>query len=305
MIDKESSFYKRSAFMVQMIPLISREKCFALKGGTAINYFIRDLPRLSVDIDLTYVPIEDRELSLRSLHDALERIAERITKTISGVQILRSSDSGRTFKLIIKNPDGIVKIEPNTIVRGTLLPVEIRKVTKTVVELFEVAPSMQVLSISELYGGKLCAAMGRQHPRDLFDVKILLEHEGITKEIIKAFVVYLASSPRPMNELLKPNLKDMRRVFDKEFFGMTSMDVKYEALVDTRKTMMETIRKGLSGDQRKFLLSLKEGEPDWSLAGWPNVERLPAIQWKLANIRKMDKGKHKKMVQNLKQALAL
>jgi len=291
---------------MRLLPFISKEKCFALKGGTAINFFLRELPRVSVDIDVTYVPVEDRETSLQNIDHSLDRIAKAITNYMPRLQILRWHDkTKRLFKIAVKEPDGIVKIEPNTIVRGTLLPVEKRKVTEAVVELFALSVSMQILSFPELYGGKLCAALGRQHPRDLFDVKILLEHEGITKEILEAFVVYLASNPRPMHELLDPNLKDMSKVFGTEFIGMTSVNVTYETLVKTRKTMIEIIKRDLSNDQRKFLISLKEGKPDWNLVAAAHVEHLPAIQWKLENIGKMDKDKHKKMVQALKKVLSL
>ena len=47
------------ALLMSVIPAVAEESCFALKGGTAINLFIRDLPRLSVDIDLTYLPVAD------------------------------------------------------------------------------------------------------------------------------------------------------------------------------------------------------------------------------------------------------
>jgi len=46
--------------LLRVLPYVAKEKVFALKGGTAINLFVRDLPRLSVDIDLTYLPFEDR-----------------------------------------------------------------------------------------------------------------------------------------------------------------------------------------------------------------------------------------------------
>src|SRR3546814_20522732 len=56
------------------------EDIFALKGGTAINLFVRDLPRLSVDIDLVYLPVADRYSSLQAVRDGLERIASRLER---------------------------------------------------------------------------------------------------------------------------------------------------------------------------------------------------------------------------------
>jgi Nucleotidyl transferase AbiEii toxin, Type IV TA system len=61
------------ALLTRILPLIAEEACFALKGGTAINLFIRDMPRLSVDIDLTYVPVAPRAASLAQIDAAMTR----------------------------------------------------------------------------------------------------------------------------------------------------------------------------------------------------------------------------------------
>ena len=71
-------YRRRAALLVRAIPLVATETCFALKGGTAINLFVRDMPRLSVDIDLTYLPVEDRRTSLAHIDAAMKRVAERI-----------------------------------------------------------------------------------------------------------------------------------------------------------------------------------------------------------------------------------
>ena len=80
MIDNSNIYYKQVQLLLQLIPYVSKEECFALKGGTAINMFIRDMPRLSVDIDLMYLPIEDRESSLYHISEALETMAQTIEK---------------------------------------------------------------------------------------------------------------------------------------------------------------------------------------------------------------------------------
>ncbi|WP_255762633.1 nucleotidyl transferase AbiEii/AbiGii toxin family protein [Halomonas alkalisoli] len=76
----------RVALLVRILPYVAEEDIFALKGGTAINLFYRDLPRLSVDIDLTYLPIKDRVESLAEINDAMDRIATAIERGISGVR---------------------------------------------------------------------------------------------------------------------------------------------------------------------------------------------------------------------------
>lgn len=70
-MDRDSLFYRQVALLVRVLPWVATEKCLALKGGTAINLFVRDMPRLSVDIDLAYLPIEPREASLQHISAAL------------------------------------------------------------------------------------------------------------------------------------------------------------------------------------------------------------------------------------------
>ena len=80
-----SEQYRRQvALLVQALPFVAEESCFALKGGTAINLFVRNLPRLSVDIDLTYVPVADRSRSLFDIDSAMRRIAKRISEGTGG-----------------------------------------------------------------------------------------------------------------------------------------------------------------------------------------------------------------------------
>lgn len=136
-------------------------------------------------------------------------------------------------------------------------------------------------------------------------MKLLLENEGITDDIRKAFVIYLASGPRPMYELLDPNLMSIDEIFFKEFDGMTTVPVTLDELLKIREQLVKTIQKELTNDERSFLLSLKHGEPDWDLIDLPHVQQLPAIQWKLQNIQKMDNAKRKLMIEALKKTLQI
>ena len=164
---------------------------------------------------------------------------------------------------------------------------------------------MQVLSIADLYGGKLCAALDRQHPRDMFDVKLLLENEGITPDIRKAFVVYLVGHDRPIHELLHPKQKDMEEIYDREFVGMTTTAVSYQELTQAREQYTAAIHDGLTTEERRFLVSVKERSPNWSLLGLEGIDKLPSIQWKLANLAKMKPEKHAEYVEKLKQVLGV
>lgn len=294
--------------MLRAIPHVTAESCFALKGGTAINLFVRDMPRLSVDIDLTYLPVDaPRETALKNISEALSRIAATIRKAVSGskVQESRAQNPERIAKLVVAVGQTRIKIEPNEVIRGSVFPIEEHDLTKHAEEVFELSVSARTLSVADLYGGKLCAALDRQHPRDLFDVKVLLENEGITDEIRKAFVVYLASHDRPINEMIDPTRKDIRQMYESEFAGMTVEKVEYDDLIAARETLIGTLMNELTNEEKMFLVSLKEGQPRWNLMGLEGIEKLPAIQWKLMNIQKMNKKKHAEYLNKLKRKLGL
>ena len=154
--------------MLKTIPHVAAETCFALKGGTAINLFVRDMPRVSVDIDLTYLPMDEpRETALKKMSDAIERIAGSIKRGIRGtrVQESRGQKPNRVTRLIVAVGPTRIKIEPNEVIRGVVYPVEERELTRRAEDLFELSVTARTLSLADLYGGKLCAALDRQHPR--------------------------------------------------------------------------------------------------------------------------------------------
>ena len=304
---KNSIYYKQADLLIRILPHVAEEPDFALHGGTAINFFVRDLPRLSVDIDLTYLPVESREDSLESIGRKLRAIGEKIRKTISGVRVEEKIDktSGAVTKLFANQQGALVKIEPNLIIRGAVSPCEERELSKGARDLFGKSVSVKTLSFQDLYGSKICAALDRQHSRDFFDVKILLENEGITEAVRKSFLVYLISHNRPMYEVLAPRLKDLRPVFEKEFSGMPRIAVTCEELERVRKELIAKIRSSLTPTEREFLVSFKERKPEWKLLGVEGAERLPAVRWKLANLDNFERVKHKAAVARLKKALQL
>ena len=177
---KDTVFFRQAELLLRVLPFVNEEKIFALKGGTAINFFLRDLPRLSVDIDLTYIPINDRETALPDIGKALLRISERVEKTIPGVRVFpkKDHDLGILARLLIRRGDATTKIEPNSVLRGSVFPTETRALCQKAHDLFELSIEARTLSFEDLYGGKACAALDRQHPRDLFDIDMLLKNEG-------------------------------------------------------------------------------------------------------------------------------
>jgi hypothetical protein len=182
-------------------------------------------------------------------------------------------------------------------------PPEERELCAEAQEQFSAFASARTLSVPDLYGGKLCAALDRQHPRDLFDVQLLLEDTGITPEIRRAFVVYLAGHGRPMHELLAPRVQDIGRLYEEQFRGMTRREVSLERLRQVQRDLPHLLTDALDDDEREFLLSLKRGEPEWGRLGLAHLERLPSLQWKLINIRKMSARKRDEAFERLKEVL--
>ena len=260
-----------------------------------------------MDIDLTYLPLTDRGKALQDIHDALQRIADRIKRKPPGTKIIPriSRETSLLIGLIVTRDDATVKIEPNTIMRGTVYPARIRPLTRRAQELFEFHIEARSLSLADLYGGEICAALDRQHPRDLYDIHLLFSAEGITDEIRKAFIVYLICQPRPILEILNPSMVDIRGPFEKEFRGMVLDPVTCDLLEKERKRLFEEIKTGLTDEEKNFIISVKEGEPRWDLIGLAGADQLPAIRWKLLNIEKMTPRKHKEALKRLKEFLDL
>lgn len=296
--------------LLQILPIINEQDCFALKGGTAINLFIRDMPRLSVDIDLTYLPIEPREQFLKNITDALNTLTSNIKNTGKNkyqVDEVFTKQPRQLSKLIVSNNTTKIIIEPNLVLRGTVFECETRELCQRAQNKFLNFFTIKTLSFADLYGGKICAALARQHPRDLFDMKILLENEGLTDPVRQAFVIYLASNSRPIHELLNPNpnLQDTRKIYEESFIGMTTEEISYDQLVEVRYKLIEMILKSLTINERQFLLSIKSGEPDWQLIPIAGIDKLPGLGWKNLNIKKMDREKHKVALDKLRQVLEL
>ena len=304
-IDANNIYSKQVQLLVRVLPLVDTEKCFALKGGTAINLFYRALPRLSVDIDLLYLPMDDRETALINIRAALSRISKLIVQTIPGSKVQNAHEQSEALRLIVSQGEVRIKVELSPVIRGTVFPEERMEVSEDVEREFGYV-EMQVASLPDLYAGKLCAALDRQHPRDLFDVKFLLENEGLTENLRKTFLVFLISHQRPMSELLAPNRKDISEIYKTEFMQMAQVDVPLEQLEEARENLIEQINSKMTENEKKFLLSFKNRTPDWGLMEMDNIEviaNLPSVRWKMINLEQMPLQKHKEAFEKLQQVL--
>jgi hypothetical protein len=291
--------------LVGVLPYVAKETMFALKGGTAINLFYRDLPRLSVDIDLTYLPIKDRADSLAEIDAGLERIAKDISDNVPDASAARiAGGGGGETRLLVRRGGVDVKIETSPVSRGVVNEPEPKAVSEAVEDRFGFA-EIQVVAFEDLFAGKLHAALDRQHPRDLYDVKLLYEHEGIGDALFRTFLIYIASSGRPAHELLAPNFIDLDRPYAREFEGMTSVPVSLEELSAIRERLVADVQARLDDVSKQFLLSLHDCVPDFDVIGHPKSADLPAIRWKVLNLEKLKAQNPAKHAQQRDLLLAL
>ena len=288
--------------LIRCLPAVAQVPQFALKGGTAINLFYQNMPRVSVDIDLTFLPVTDRATALKEIRSGMTAIEEHIRRTISGAQIQLRRDA---LKLFVTLNGARVKVEISSIVRGSLLkPIE-SNLCPAAQEQYNFFARVQRLDTAELYGSKLCAALDRQHPRDLFDVMSLQSEREISDVVRNAFVVYLAGHRRPIAELLAPNRIPLEDLFTHHFSGMTVQPIKLSKLEASRDQLFDWAATALKENERRFLLSVKQGEPDWTQLPFEGIDKLSAIQWKLHNIRRMSKPAHNAAVTRLRDILEI
>lgn len=303
-MDRRNPFYRQAALVVRVLPHVAKREEFALKGGTAINLFLRDLPRLSIDIDLTHLPRTPREEALPAIREGLNAIATDLKAGVPGIAVQATDPSATDALRLTLGLDGCrIKIEVSPVARGAVRPTETREVVAAVEEGLGYSEN-RVLSFNDLYAGKICAALDRQHPRDLFDIAQLLDNEGIGRDLVKTFLVYLIGHNRPMAELLAPRRRDIAGLYDGEFSEMTRKPVPLRTLLDARERLVADIHAALTEEDRFFLLSVKGRRPDWSLIDLPHIADLPAVRWKLANLDRMSEPKHTAAFDELRRVLA-
>jgi len=301
------AYIEIARLLLESTPAIFETPFFAMKGGTAINLFVEDMPRLSVDIDVVYTDHKaTRDKALKSISSALEAARKKLAKAGVGAEVSSTKD-GDEIKLFIRRGRNQVKVEVNHVFRGTVLPVETRRLGEEARKLFTTELSVPVLATPDLYGSKLVAAMDRQHPRDLFDVRGLFERGGLTANVVECFVCYLAGHNRPVHEVLFSRDQDMSLAFENEFTGLTMNPVTLEELQQIRRRLKKELPAALTANQRQFLLGLVAGEPDWKLMQCSHLSELPAVRWKLQNLarlRKSNPGKFAQQTELLRAGLA-
>ena len=280
--------------LLAMAPAVFASGRFAMKGGTALNLFVQEMPCLSVDIDLAFVDHRpDRQGALQAIAQELATVQAALAR--KGYRVhLPANTEGEDVKLVVSNDTAQVKVEVNFVFRGTTLPVETRSLVGIAQDLITTDLAVAVLATAELYGSKLVAAMDRQHPRDIFDVMCRLDHFGWQASFVDCFVAYLAGHSRPVHEVLLPKTKPLEPAFTNEFAGMTRDTVELNTLVQMQVRLLQELPQQSTPAHRDFLLSLVQGEPVWELMPMQRLRELPALKWKLMNLAKLKKNSAKR-----------
>ena len=287
-------YRKQVALLIRIMPSVYKIKEFAVHGGTAINLFHRNLLRYSVDIDVTYIPIENRQQSLASINQKLLEVKKNIEKTIPGIVVKHKPD---VWKLLCTLGDATVKIEVNATKRGIIGDVVELPLCEKARNEFSMGCKARTVSFSQLYGGKITAALSRQHPRDLFDCKYM-ELQSFD-DVKNGFMLCLLGSDKPIIESLQPNDIDQTEALENQFQGMTETPFGYEDYLESRTALLSLVNGGLTITDKEFLLSFEQGDPDWNKCCAGDLSQYPSVQWKLLNIRKLKESNPVKFEQGV------
>lgn len=290
-MNKHEEYYRQVQLMLRILPIIYRIDDFAVHGGTAINLFHRNMPRYSVDIDLTYIPLVGRAESLSAINLHLAELKKNIERVIPGIQITHKKE---VWKLLCRYDTVTVKIEVNGTKRGLLGEAEIKTLCEAASNEFHLSTKCRTVSFTQLYGGKIAAALSRQHPRDLFDCKYLMEDTPF-EQVRNGLLFCLAGSDKPIHESILPHDVNQQDALENQFAGMTDIPFTYEQYEQTRQQLHHYVLDGFSSNDKSFLISFEQGEPDWSLCAAGDLSRYPSVQWKLLNLNKLKQTNYAKL----------
>lgn len=277
----------------------------ALKGGTALNLFMFDVPRLSVDIDVNYVGAADRATMTAErpkLDAALEHVASRLGLTVKRAP---SEHAGGKWRLSYTSALGrpaILEVDVNYMLRVPLWDPTRRESREF---LGTQARQIQVLDDHELAAGKLAALLARGASRDLFDARQLLAADVFDPDKLRlAFVVYGGMNRLDWREVsadaVMTTVEDVKR----QLLPMLRHDIRPAVSVVERWTsdLIEETRALVSAvlplaeHEFAFLKRLNsQGEIDGSLLTADGglqrrIATNPGLRWKALNVKKHIRG---------------
>lgn len=285
-----SIYAQKVELLLRLIPIVMEENVFAVHGGTAINLFLKDLPRYSVDMDLTYIPLADRKTSLDDINFHLKNISDNAKKAFKGMHVVPNYN---TSKLLCEYHGKQVKIEVNQTKRGIVggevlnLPLSEKAQNE-----FSLYCDAKIVPLTLLYGGKIAAALSRQHPRDLFDVKYM---DFPLNECREGIIFCLLGSDRPIYESLAPRLIDQHDAMENQFVGMTDVPFTYDEFEETRAKLINDIKQVLTENDKRFLIGFESGHPEWNGYVFEYFKDYPSVKWKLFNLKKLARQNPQKL----------
>jgi hypothetical protein len=284
-------YARKVKLLLRLMPYVTNEGVFAVHGGTAINLFVKNMLRYSVDIDLTYMPLAGREESLKDINAHLASIAEKAKADISGLHVVPNY---ATCKLLCEYQGYQVKIEVNQTKRGIIGgETQLMPVCDKAQDEFEIYCEARIVPQTLLYGGKIAAALSRQHPRDLFDVK----HMDLPMNDVREGLIFcLLGSDRPIHESLAPTLIDQHEAMANQFEGMTDLAFSYDEFETTRLQLIRDVNTMLTDADKQFLVSFEQGKPLWDEYEFAHFCNYPSVQWKLVNLAKLKKQNPAKLL---------
>ncbi len=285
-----SIYAQKVELLLRLIPIVMEENVFAVHGGTAINLFLKDLPRYSVDMDLTYIPLADRKTSLDDINFHLKNISDNAKKAFKGMHVVPNYN---TSKLLCEYHGKQVKIEVNQTKRGIVggevlnLPLSEKAQNE-----FSLYCDAKIVPLTLLYGGKIAAALSRQHSRDLFDVKYM---DFPLNECREGIIFCLLGSDRPIYESLAPRLIDQHDAMENQFVGMTDVPFTYDEFEETRAKLINDIKQVLTENDKRFLIGFESGHPEWNGYVFEYFKDYPSVKWKLFNLKKLARQNPQKL----------
>lgn len=276
--------------LLRLLPVVMDEQVFAVHGGSAINLFVKDMPRYSVDIDLTYIPLQSREESITNINAHLKSIKTNAERRFKDIRIIHNQAN---CKLLCEYHGYQVKIEVNHTKRGIIGgDVHTLPLCQKAQEVFGMYCEAAVVPMTLLYGGKVAAALSRQHPRDMFDVRYM---DIPLLNVREGLIFCLLGSDRPIHESLSPTLIDQREAMTNQFIGMTDTPFTYEDYEHTRLRLISDVNNLLTETDKQFLVSFEQGNPQWESYEFAYFKDYPSVQWKQLNLQKLNKSNPAKL----------
>lgn len=289
-------YAQKVELLLRLIPIVMEEGVFAVHGGTAINLFLKNLPRYSVDIDLTYIPLSDRNASLDDINLHLQSICNKAKKAFKGMHIVPNYS---TCKLLCEYRGKQVKVEVNQTKRGLVGGDAVTiPLSDKAQEEFGLYCEANIVPLTQLYGGKIAAALSRQHPRDLFDVR----HMDIPLADCREGLIFcLLGSDRPIHESFAQRLIDQREAMVNQFKGMTDIPFTYDKFEATRSKLIADVNQLMNEADKRFLISFELGNPQWEGYEFEYFKDYPSVKWKQLNLEKLAKQNPKKLEEEAKK----